>query len=167
MESISAFLKKPLAIIVPLALCQCWLNFNLPTMITNNKTYHQSNCCRGHHSNRHHNCGGCICDLNCPRLFCSFLVIFQPSQHTLARLFAPERLFKQPPDFQQSKRLQTILQQIQSHITKSTSTCEHYASVCHKRIDGTVQLVLACPRVMSRITSTPTGLPSSHYIPLP
>ena len=47
---------------------------------------------------------------------------------------APERPFKQPPDFQQSKRLQNILQQIQSHVAKSTSTREHYASVC-KRID--------------------------------
>jgi hypothetical protein len=47
----------------------------------------------------------------------------------------PERPFKQPPDFQQSKRLQNILQQIQSHIAKSTSTREHYTSVC-KRIDA-------------------------------
>jgi hypothetical protein len=47
----------------------------------------------------------------------------------------PERTFKQPPNFQQSKRLQNILQQIQSHIAKSTSTREHYASVC-KRIDA-------------------------------
>lgn len=49
--------------------------------------------------------------------------------------FPPERPFKQPPNFQQSKRLQNILQQIQSHIAKSTNTREHYASVC-KRIDA-------------------------------
>ena len=47
----------------------------------------------------------------------------------------PERPFKQPPDFQQSQRLQSILLQIQSHIANSTSTREHYVSVC-KWIDA-------------------------------
>jgi hypothetical protein len=46
---------------------------------------------------------------------------------------SPEHPYE--PDFQQSKRLQEILKQIQNHITESTSTCDCFASIC-QRIDA-------------------------------
>jgi hypothetical protein len=54
--------------------------------------------------------------------------IFIPPPPTLSG--CPERLVVLPPDFNQCKRLQDLIQKIQNHISESTSTRRCYAAIC-------------------------------------